>query len=304
MKKLILLLVILPFVMMAQKKTVSPTWVESTISDSLTVERASTATVTDSLAADIAAIPALISDSLKNADSIVVRSLTVDNGILDGVTVKVVESLGGNSGLEVKEALVVRESEVGSTPSIGFATDGGQSDLVPPATMSSSWDWALPDKSGTIMMTSDTTSLSNRIDLNATKVVTDSLASDISDLVTVDDSLAADIKEIKTFSIIKTDPDAVTSFTLFRTKYQITIDSIFILTQGASATVDFNLSYGTNRTSGTDIFSADETADNITVGETISSFDTNVIPISNMFWLSISAITNSPTEFMCVIYYH
>jgi len=135
-------------------------------------------------------------------------------------------------------------------------------------------------------------------------VVDDSLASDIVDLIATDDSLAADIKEIKMLSLVKTDPDSATSFTLLRTKYAITIDSVFALVQGASATVDFNLAYGTDRTSGTDVFSGDQTSDNVTVGETFSSFSSATIPISNMLWLDLNDTANTPEEFLCVIYYH
>ena len=121
---------------------------------------------------------------------------------------------------------------------------------------------------------------------------------------TITDSLAADIAEIKIYSVIKTYPDSATTFTFLRTKYAITVDSVFALVQGTSALVDFNLAYGTNRTSGTNVFAASQSADNVTVGETFSSFSSASIPISNMVWLNITNTDNTPEEFICVIYYH
>jgi len=66
------------------------------------------------------------------------------------------------------------------------------------------------------------------------------------------------------YSVIKLNPTSSTTFTLLRTKAETIVDSVFCLVQGASASVDFNIAYGTNRTSGTDIFGSDQTADNVT----------------------------------------
>ena len=148
--------------------------------------------------------------------------------------------------------------------------------------------------------TSDTISLSNRINLKASLVITDSLASDIDALPTV-----ADLNEVKYLSFILTDPDSSTYYTLIRTKSAITIDSVFTLIQGSdTSSVSFNLDYGTNRTTPSDIWAIDKTVTNITVGETLTSFTNNAIPKNNMIWLSITAIANLPSEILCVIYYH
>lgn len=106
------------------------------------------------------------------------------------------------------------------------------------------------------------------------------------------------------YSVIKTNPDSATAFTLLRTKAEIVIDSVFALVQGTSALVDFNLAYGTNRTSGTNVFGSSQSADNVTVGETFSTFSSATIPVNNMLWLNITNTDNTPEEFLCVIYYH
>ena len=120
------------------------------------------------------------------------------------------------------------------------------------------------------------------------------------------DTVKGIVSEIKLFSFRETDPDSATTFTLLRTKSAITIDSVFALVQGTSASISFHLYYGTDRTSGQDmnINGIDMVADNVTIGETFDDFEYTVIPINNMFWLSINAQANVPEEFLCVIYYH
>jgi len=133
----------------------------------------------------------------------------------------------------------------------------------------------------------DTSSLSNRIDLKF-------------NTADVDDSL----NTVRLLSFIEVYPDSGVSFTLLRSKVIIAIDSVFTLVQGTSASADFNLAYGTNRTSGTNVFAGDQTADNVTVGETFSSFSSATIPINNMLWIDLNDTANTPEEFICVIYYH
>jgi len=107
------------------------------------------------------------------------------------------------------------------------------------------------------------------------------------------------------YSVVKVNPDSSESFTLTRTVSGITIDSVFVLIQGTDTSeVTFNIAYGTNRTSGTDMFTSDQTADNITVGETFTTINEDTVPVNNMVWLKINGILNDPTEFLCVIYYH
>ena len=106
------------------------------------------------------------------------------------------------------------------------------------------------------------------------------------------------------YSVIKTNPDSASTVTLLRTKAETIIDSVFTLVQGTSALVDFNLAYGTNRTSGTNVFGSSQSADNVTVGETFTTFSSATIPVNNMIWLNITNTDNTPTEFQCTIYYH
>lgn len=129
----------------------------------------------------------------------------------------------------------------------------------------------------------DTLSLSNRINAKAS---------------------IAQLSAVKTLSFIQNDPDSATSFTILKTKVQITIDSVYALAQGDTSSIDFQIYYGVNRTSGTGIWASNQIANNITIGETFTGFANDIIPINNLIWISIPAITNLPTEFLCVIYYH
>lgn len=161
--------------------------VNTLISDSLGANARSFTTlavsktlISDSLGANarsfttLAVAKALISDSLKGADSIKTRALVIENGAED-VAITVAGSLSGGYGLNVGETVVVEEA-AGGTPSVGFITDGNTSDIVPPGSMTGSWDWTLPDKSGTFMMTSDTASLSNRINTKVTLTGNETIA--------------------------------------------------------------------------------------------------------------------------------
>jgi hypothetical protein len=110
--------------------------------------------------------------------------------------------------------------------------------------------------------------------------------------------------DLQTYPFTRLNPDSATAFGIRRTKAAITIDSVFAIVQGTSAVVDFNIVFGTNRTSGTNVFSASQSADNVTVGEVFSTFSDNTIPINNMIWINITNTDNNPEEIQCEIYYH
>lgn len=111
--------------------------------------------------------------------------------------------------------------------------------------------------------------------------------------------------DVKLISTILVGPVGSTDFTLIRTKpVMTTIDSVFVLTKGTGAQVVFDIEFGTNRTSGASIFSGNQTASNTTVGQLLTTFADNTIPIGNMIWLQIVSIVNTPEELICVIYYH
>ena len=179
----------------------------------------------------------------------------------------------------------------------------------------------------------DTLSLSNRINLKldvtdttafrtfsdlkySTSDVDSNVVNDLIENYLTDSSYAssytgAEIDKVignTLYSVIKTNPDSATTFTLLRTKAEIVIDSVFALVQGTSAVVDWNLGYGTNRTSGQDFYTLGSiTTNNVTVGQTLTPSGDNynsIIPVNNMIWLNITNTDNSPEEFLCVIYYH
>lgn len=115
------------------------------------------------------------------------------------------------------------------------------------------------------------------------------------------------VNDTKVYSFVKMDPDSGTSFTLIRTKTSIVIDSIFVLVSGSGTDVTYNITYGTNRTTGTNLKTGNFVTSYSATGTSYStlggSYSPN-IPVNNMIWLNINDITNYPEEFLCVIYYH
>ena len=112
-----------------------------------------------------------------------------------------------------------------------------------------------------------------------------------------------DIQNLKTIEVTL-NPSAISSYTFDRVSDTLVVDSVYALVQGTDGIVEFNIAYGTNRSSGTNIFTLDQTADNITIGETFTTINNATIPKNNLVWLDIVTTENSPNEFMIKIYYH
>ena len=94
-----------------------------------------------------------ISDSVKT-DKVLVNtdgSIVIENDTDPPATIEYVGSIGGEGGIRVVETVQVS----GDSPSFGFHRDGNVSDIVPPSPMTGLWDWALPNKSGTIALLDD-----------------------------------------------------------------------------------------------------------------------------------------------------
>lgn len=228
--------------------------------------------------------------------------LVINDVVLGQVSIEATGGIGGNVGIRTGETVQVE----GDSPSFGFKIGANISDIVPPEPMTSNWDWALPNKSGTIALLDDIsaggTDSNTVIDLALAEIQTWADTAGYESAYTgaeIDKAIGNTL-----YLVIKTNPDSATTFTLLRTKAEIVIDSVFALVQGTSALVDFNLAYGTNRTSGTNVFGSSQSADNVTVGETFTTFSSATIPVNNMIWLNITNTDNTPEEFLCVIYYH
>ena len=69
----------------------------------------------------------------------------------DPVIITPAGGISGGTGIRTGETIQL----VGDSPSVGFVKGAYTSDLAPPETMTNNWDWALPNKSGTIALTSD-----------------------------------------------------------------------------------------------------------------------------------------------------
>ena len=102
MKKLFFLILLIPFFAYAQK-TVSPDWVKARILDSLTVERATRATITDSLAEDIANI--IVTPEQFGAIS---NDSTVDNSVAFNLMFASDFDNEGDLDLNYRRGIVVR----------------------------------------------------------------------------------------------------------------------------------------------------------------------------------------------------
>lgn len=79
-------------------------------------------------------------------DTIKIANLTSDIAIITPAG-----GIGGGIGIRTGETVQVE----GDSPSFGFKIGANISDIVPPEPMTSNWDWALPNKSGTVALTSD-----------------------------------------------------------------------------------------------------------------------------------------------------
>lgn len=93
------------------------------------------------------------------------------------------------------------------------------------------------------------------------------------------------------------------NFGLIETPVAITITSVKVVLMGSSPSVTYNLAFGTDRTSGTNVFTAGQTVTSTTTGTTASSgFNDATVPAGSFIWLTTSASTNI-TQFQIRITY-
>lgn len=78
-------------------------------------------------------------------------SITITGAGYDPVIITPAGGISGGTGIRTGETIQL----VGDSPSVGFVKGAYISDLAPPETMTSNWDWALPNKSGTIALLDD-----------------------------------------------------------------------------------------------------------------------------------------------------
>jgi len=100
-------------------------------------------------------------------------------------------------------------------------------------------------------------------------------------------------------------PGAAESFGMWQTQVAITVSSIKAVVVGSgSPSVTINIAFGTDRTSGTNVFSAGTAITNTTTGQTINSgFNDATIPAGSFIWFTSSAQSGTVTQIEVTINY-
>lgn len=94
------------------------------------------------------------------------------------------------------------------------------------------------------------------------------------------------------------------NFGLIETPIAITITSVKVVLVGSSPSVTYNLQQGTDRTSGTNVFTAGQTVTSTTTGTTASSgFNDATVPAGSFIWLTTSAASGTINQFQIRITY-
>jgi hypothetical protein len=108
-------------------------------------------------------------------------------------------------------------------------------------------------------------------------------------------------EKVSTKSVNVASPTGSENITLFFTEGQITIVEIYDVIRGLGASVDWNISFGTDRSVATfDLFNTDRTTVSI-IGSSTTIFDNPVIPANNWVWLTTSSISGTIEDFNITI---
>ena len=99
-------------------------------------------------------------------------------------------------------------------------------------------------------------------------------------------------------------PGAAESFGMWQTQVAITVSSIKAVVIGSSPSVTINIAFGTDRTSGTNVFSSGTAITNTTTGQTINSgFNDATIPAGSFIWFISTAQSGTVTQIEVTINY-
>lgn len=98
---------------------------------------------------------------------------------------------------------------------------------------------------------------------------------------------------------------AAENTTMWKTPVDITVSSVYAVNVGsASPSVTFNIAFGSDRTSGTNVFSSGQTSTSTTTGHTFNSgFNDATIPAGSWIWITTSAQSGTVTEIMIQVNY-
>lgn len=90
---------------------------------------------------------------------------------------------------------------------------------------------------------------------------------------------------------------------IFYTPVAITITEVRAVSVGSSPSVTYNIAFGSDRTSGTNVFTSGQTTTSTTTGDVASGVNDNTIPAGSYVWLTTSAAATPPTEILFTITY-
>lgn len=90
---------------------------------------------------------------------------------------------------------------------------------------------------------------------------------------------------------------------IFYTPVAITVTEARAVSVGSSPSVTYNIAFGSDRTSGTNVYSAGQTTTSTTTGDVASGFNDATIPAGSYIWLTTSATSGTVTEILFTITY-
>ena len=106
------------------------------------------------------------------------------------------------------------------------------------------------------------------------------------------------------FSFTVASTTASENITLKRFSQAVTIQKVSCVNQGGSSpSVTYNLPHGTDRTSGTNLFTSNEAMTNTTTGTQIYTFADGTLAAGEVMWLITSAQSGAAGFFGCTVYY-
>ncbi len=98
-------------------------------------------------------------------------------------------------------------------------------------------------------------------------------------------------------------PTAAENKGIFYTPVAITITQVRAVSVGTTPSVTYNIAFGSDRTSGTNVFTAGQTTTSTTTGDVASGVNDNTIPAGSYIWLTTAAAATPPTEILFTITY-
>lgn len=99
-------------------------------------------------------------------------------------------------------------------------------------------------------------------------------------------------------------PQATDKVTLFALPYAATLTKMQAVIRGSSTpSVNYNVKYGTDRTSGTLVVSIGSTVSSTTTGDVVTSFNNSSPAADSYVWLEMIAVSGTVDEFHLTVYY-